>query len=309
MGDQSISSAGGDRPRPFAWRLPNAVAEASDNWALYDKFLDLAESHRWKMSDIRREIATVEPASLTEADHKVVDCIGEIAIVEGNAPTIVVNQLSVMLFDAEFAAWATHQVGEESKHFHVVRHYCEHVGHEMAAEHTEAGVVRKQKAFDPEEYRNEHWVTLVNLLGETLNVHLYQQLSKVADEPVLKSLLHRISLDERRHQQWFAAYFKKRAATDPGYVAGARAALREMIGIDAPPERNAQRHQGTGSVNYLQATEKVLRHGFSLPIIARTLREQWQLLESCFGDELNVDRRQFIARQTARASEIQKQLP
>lgn len=296
------------RPEPFAWELPNDVAEIDDNWALYDQFLDLAESHRWKMSDVRTEIEGVDPASLTETDHKVVDCAGEIAIVEGNAPTIVVNQLAVMLFDAEFAAWATYQVGEEAKHFHVVRHYCRHVGHEMAAQHTEANVVMKQKAFDPEEYHDEHWVTLVNVLGETLNIHLYQQLAKIADEPVLKNLLHRISLDERRHQQWFVAYFNKRASTDDGYVDRALAALRVMIGLDAPPERNAQRHQGTGSVNYLQATEKVLRHGFSMPIIARTLREQWQILESCFGDRLDIDKRQFIARQTASASAVERLL-
>lgn len=299
---------GSTRPAPFRWQLPNTVADGDEDWALYDQFLDLAESHRWRMSDVRSEIEGVDPESLTAMDHKVVDCVGEIAIVEGNAPTIVVNQLSVMLFDAEFAAWATYQVGEEAKHFHVVRHYCRHVGHEMAAEHTEANVVKKQKPFDPDEYRDEYWVTLVNVLGETLNIHLYQQLAKIADEPVLKELLHRISLDERRHQQWFVAYFKKRAATDEGYVDRALEALRVMIGLDAPPERNAQRHQGTGSVNYVQATEKVLRHGFSLPIIARTLREQWQILESCFGDRLDIDKRQFISRQTASASAIQQQL-
>ncbi len=308
MGDQTNQAEPGRRPEPFTRQLPNASDQASDNWALYDQFLDLAEAHRWKMSDVRQEIESVDPASLTDADRRVVDCIGEIAIVEGNAPTIVVNQLAVMLFDAEFAAWATYQVGEEAKHFHVVRHYCRHVGHDMAAAHTEAKVVEKQKDFDPEEYQDEHWVTLVNLLGETLNIHLYQQLAKAADEPVLKELLHRISLDERRHQQWFVAYFKKRAESDEEYVGRALKALRMMIGMDAPPERGAQRHQGTGSVNYLQATEKVLRHGFSMSIIARTLREQWQILESCFGDRLDIDKRQFISRQTASASAIQKQL-
>jgi len=308
MSEQRSAAPDAARPAPFQWRLPNAVPGAGDDWALYDRFLDLAEAHRWKMSDVRREIDRVDPRSLTEADRNVVDCIGEIAIVEGNAPTIVVNQLAVMLFDAEFAAWATYQVGEESKHFHAVRHYCRQVGHEMAAEHGEANVVERQKDFDPEEYRDEHWVTLVNLLGETLNVHLYQQLSKAADEPVLKELLHRISLDERRHQQWFVAYFKKRVAADPEHIGRALRALHAMLGVDAPPQRGAQRHQGTGSVNYLQATEKVLRHGFSMPVIARTLREQWQILESCFGDRLDIDKRQFITRQTASASTIERQL-
>lgn len=293
---------------PFKKRLPNAAADAADNWALYDRFLDMAEAHRWKMADVRSEIESVDPAMLTENDRKVVDCVGEIAIVEGNAPSIVVNQLAIMLYDAEFSAWATYQVGEEAKHFHVVRHYCRHVGHEVAGEHGEANLARQQKGFDPDDFQDEYAVVLINILGETLNIHLYQVLSRAADEPVLKGLLQRIARDERRHQQWFVAYFHKRAALDPAYRKCALAALRRLLAIDQPPERGAQRHQGTGSVNYLQATEKVLRYGFSLPVISRTVREQWTILEECFGSCLDIDRRQFIVRQTARPSSVREQL-
>jgi hypothetical protein len=289
---------------PFQKRLPNAAPDSPDNWTLYDQFLDICEGHRWKMAEVRKEIESVDPAVLTDNDRKVIDCAGEIAVVEGNAPSIVVNQLALMLYDAEFAAWATYQVGEEAKHFHVVRHYCRHVGHPIAAQHGEAYVVAQQKGFDPNDFQDEYGVVLINLFGETLNVHLYQVLAGAADEPVLKGLLQRIARDERRHQQWFAAYFRKRAAADSAYIEHALASLRRLIKIDEPPERGAQRHQGTGAANYLQATEKVLRYGYSLPIIARTVREQWEVLERCFGDRLDIDRRQFIVRQTARPSTI-----
>lgn len=289
---------------PFQKRLPNSVPDAPDNWVLFDKFLDLCELHRWKMADVRGEIESVDPAVLSEKDRQVVDCIGEIAVVEGNAPSIVVNQLAIMLYDAEFAAWATYQVGEESKHFHVVRHYCHHVGHEIARQHCEANIAQVQKGFDPNDFQDEYAVILINLLGETLNIHLYQVLAGAADEPVLKSLLQRIARDERRHQQWFLAYFLKRAAAQPEFVSQARTSLRRLLKIDEPPDRGAQRHQGTGASNYLQATEKVLRYGYSLPIIARTVHEQWELLEKCFGTQLDIDRRQFIVRQTARPQTV-----
>ncbi len=289
---------------PFEKRLPNAAPEAEDNWALYDHFLDMCEAHRWKMADVRKEIESVDRTVLTGNDHKVIDCIGEVAIVEGNAPSIVVNQLAIMLYDAEFAAWATYQVGEESKHFHVIRHYCRHVGHQIAGQHGEASVAQRQKGFDPNDFQDEHAVVLINILGETLNIHLYQVLAGAADEPVLKGILQRIARDERRHQQWFIAYFLKRAAEDPGFVARALGALRRLLKVDEPPARGAQRHQGTGSANYLQATEKVLRYGYSLPIISRTVTEQWEVLTRCFGDVLDIDRRQFIVRQTARPSTI-----
>jgi hypothetical protein len=289
---------------PFQKRLPNSGADAPDNWALYDRYLELCEAHRWKMADVRQEIESVDPAILTNKDRQVVDCIGEIAVVEGNAPSIVVNQLAIMLYDAEFAAWATYQVGEESKHFHVIRHYCRHVGHEIARQHSEANIARVQKGFDPNDFQDEYAVVLINILGETLNIHLYQVLSGAADEPVLKSLLLRIARDERRHQQWFLAYFLKRAAAEPAFVANARASLHHLLRIDEPPARGAQRHQGTGAVNYLQATEKVLRYGYSLPIIARTVHEQWELLQKCFGAALDIDRRQFVVRQTARPQTI-----
>jgi len=291
---------------PFEKRLPNASPEAPENWALYDQFLDMCEAHRWKMAEVRQEIASVDPASLTENDWKVVDCVGEVAVVEGNAPSIVVNQLAIMLYDAEYAAWGTYQVGEESKHFHVIRHYCQHVGHPIASQHGEASVAAGQKGFDPNDFGDEYAITLINILGETLNIHLYQVLAGVADEPVLKSILQRIARDERRHQQWFVAYFLKRAAENPAFILQALAALRRLVHIDEPPTRGAQRHQGTGSVNYLQATEKVLRYGYSLQIIARTVTEQWEVLKRCFGNVLDIDRRQFIVRQTARPNVIHR---
>jgi hypothetical protein len=284
--------------------LPNAAAEAENNWALFDHYLDMCEAHRWKMADVRKEIDSVDPAVLTENDRKVIDCIGEVAIVEGNAPSIVVNQLAIMLYDAEFAAWATYQVGEESKHFHVIRHYCRRAGHPIASQHGEANVAERQKGFDPSDFQDEYAVVLINILGETLNIHLYQTLAGAADEPVLKALLQRIARDERRHQQWFIAYFQKRAAGDPGFVARSLASLRCLLKFDEPPGRGAQRHQGTGSVNYLQATEKVLRYGYSLKIISRTVTEQWEVLTKCFGSALDIDRRRFIVRQTARPETI-----
>src|SRR5947208_11665278 len=62
-----------------------------------------------------RSIESVDPATLTDNDRKVIDCIGDVAVVEGNAPSIIVNQLAIMLNDAEWASWATYQVGEEDR--------------------------------------------------------------------------------------------------------------------------------------------------------------------------------------------------
>ncbi len=290
---------------PFQLRLPNSAADAHDNWSLYDEFIELCERHRWRMEDVRAEIVKVDPSSLTQSDRQVVDCVGEVAVVEGNAPSICVNQLAIMIHDAEWAAWATYQVGEEAKHFHVIRHYCRHVGHPMAGAHVESEWAARQKGFDPSDFQDQHACVLINLFGETLNIHLYQVLSARADEPVLKELLLRIARDERRHQQYFVRYFEKRAAADPAYLAQAQVVLRRMLKIDEAPERGLQQHQGSGVTSYLAATEKVLRYGYSLDIITRTVKEQWTLLQQLFGAELKIDRRQFLARQTARPSAVQ----
>ena len=295
-------------PLPFARRLPNAAPDAADNWSLYDSFLDLCEAHRWKMADLRAAIDGVDPARLTEADHKVIDCVAEVAVVEGNAPSIVANQLALMLYDAEYATWATYQVGEEAKHFHVVRHYCRRVGHPMSAAHSEAELSARQKGYDPTDFQDEHAIVLINIFGEILNIHLYQVLARATDEPVLKSLLFLIARDERRHLEWFCAYFKKRAQQDPAYVSAALRSLKRILKLDAPPTRGAQQHQGTGAPNYLQATEKVLRHGFSMAIIVKTVAEQWDALQDIFGDALDVDRRQFLARQMAKPEAIARQV-
>jgi hypothetical protein len=299
----SMSAATGETTfgsPPFQKQLPNAEAGAPENWELYDQYLDICEAHRWKMSDVRAEIATVVPASLTAEDLKVIDCVGEVAVVEGNAPSIVVNQLAIMLYDAEFAAWATYQVGEEAKHFHVLRHYCAHVGHAVSAQHGEASMSRLQKGYDPNDFQDEYGVILINLLGETLNIHLYQVLAAAADEPVLKGILMRMMRDERRHQQWFVAYFRKRAANEPAFVGRALASLKRTLRLDQSPTRGPQQHQGTGAVSYVVATEKLLASGHAMKVITRTVHEQWQRLEECFGPALDIDPRAFRFRQMAR---------
>ena len=191
----------------------------------------------------------VDPASLTENDRRVLDCAGEVAIVEGNAPTIVVNQLAIMLHDAEYASWSTYQVGEEAKHFHAIRHYCRHVGHAMAAAHQEAGVGGAAKGFDAADFQDQYACILINLFGETLNIHLYQVLATNADEPVLKDLLQLIARDERRHQQYFVGYFAKRAAEDPQFIAErSQAALTRLLKLDAAPGTRAAAASGHGGV-------------------------------------------------------------
>lgn len=286
---------------PFQKRdLPNAPPADESNWALFDQFLDICETHRWRMCDVRREIEAVDPATLTPKDLRVVDCVGEVAVVEGNAPSIVVNQLAIMLYDAEFSAWASYQVGEEAKHFHVIRHYCRHVGHPVSSLHAEQRLCDVQKGYDPNDFQDEYAVILINALGETLNVHLYQTLAAEAEEPVLQGILQRLARDERRHQQWFIAYFRKRAAADPGYVGRALASLKRVLRLHQAPVRGAQQHQGTGASNYLSATRKVLDYGYAPRIILRTVDEQWELLTKLFGAALDIDQREFRFRQMAK---------
>lgn len=279
--------------------LPNAAPGSPHNWALYDRFLDLCEQHRWKMADVRREIETVDPRSLTEADLRVLDCLCDVALVEGNAPSIVVNQLAIMLHDAEFAAWATYQVGEEHKHFHAVRHYLTRVGHPSAARHEEASWVQHQKGFQPADFGDEHACILINVFGEALNIHLYQVLAERADEPVLRRLLQRIARDERRHLQYFLEYFQRRAQQDAGFIARSQASLKQLLRLDDPSAQPPQRHQGSGVDSYLAAAGKLLRYGFSLEVVTRAVKEQWALLEELFGPALEIERRQFLKRQMA----------
>lgn len=294
----------GEAPPPFTRKLPNATPGSPRNWALYDRFLDLCERFRWKMADVRREIATVAPARLTDDDQRVLDCLADIALVEGNAPSIVVNQLAVMINDAEFASWATYQVGEEQKHFHAIRHYLRQVGHPLAAQHDEASYVSHQKGFLPQDFQDEHGCILINLFGETLNIHLYQVLAKHAAEPVLKQLLLRMARDERRHLQWFIEYFEMRSAEDVAFVPNALQVLKRLLELDRGPRQDPQRHQGSGVDSYRSAADKLLRNGYSFEVVARAVREQWALLERLFGATLDIQRRQFLARQMARPTAV-----
>jgi len=268
----------GEAPPPFTRKLPNAAPGSPRNWALYDRFLDLCERFRWKMADVRREIATVAPARLTDDDQRVLDCLADIALVEGNAPSIVVNQLAVMINDAEFASWATYQVGEEQKHFHAIRHYLRHVGHPLAAQHDEASYVSHQKGFLPQDFQDEHGCILINLFG--------------------------MARDERRHLQWFIEYFEMRSAENVAFVPNALQVLKRLLELDRGPRQDPQRHQGSGVDSYRSAADKLLRNGYSFEVVARAVREQWALLERLFGATLDIQRRQFLARQMARPTAV-----
>jgi len=293
-----------EAPAPFSRKLPNAAPGSPRNWALHDRFLDLCERFRWKMADVRREIETVAASRLTAADERVLDCLADIALVEGNAPSIVVNQLAVMINDAEFASWATYQVGEEQKHFHAIRHYLHHVGHPLAAQHDEASYVAHQKGFLPDDFHDEHGCILINLFGETLNIHLYQVLAKHAEERVLKQLLLRLGRDERRHLQWFVEYFEMRSSENAAWVPSALRVLKRLLQLDTGARQDPQRHQGSGVDSYRRAANKLLHHGYSFEVVSRAVKEQWALLQRLFGAQLDIERRQFLARQMARPTAV-----
>jgi hypothetical protein len=88
-------------------RLTNAAPNAPDNWALYDQFLEMCEAPLEDVGLRRGSNRSIKSALSENSLSGRLRRRG--GVVEGSAPTIVVNQLAIMLHDAEFAAWATYR--------------------------------------------------------------------------------------------------------------------------------------------------------------------------------------------------------
>jgi hypothetical protein len=107
---------------------------------------------------------------------------------------------------------------EGFKHFHALRVYLDHVGHEPAITDDDLRVIRRDADrgdLDP----SDPIPPLVEfMLSEHLAAYFFRRLGSQAKEPVLGRLLGLIAADEVRHAQGASDLIAKRIAADPSLV-------------------------------------------------------------------------------------------
>lgn len=162
------------------------------------------EKFHWSLKDIpweRIERDKVKPEHLRLARSAVMGECNSIAALHGF--------LNESVGDYDFAAYASLWGSQELQHHFAFRTYLERVGEPMVP-----GKVEATRAPYPP--GNTHAATLAtNIISELTVCHVYSQVSRALDEPVLAEILMRASQDEARHAREFIYFTRRRLEQHP----------------------------------------------------------------------------------------------
>jgi hypothetical protein len=170
----------------------------------YDVFHDYEKS-RWAIKDLpweQLDRSKVRPEYIRLAHSAIMG--------ESNSVAALHGFLNESTHDYDFAAFASLWAAEELQHHFAFRSYVERVGGESFSE----DAVRAMRQPYPPGVT--HASTLAtNIISELTVCHVYHEVSKSVDEPVLREMLSQISRDEARHAREFILYTRRRLGSNP----------------------------------------------------------------------------------------------
>lgn len=162
------------------------------------------EKFHWSLKDIpweRIERDKVKPEHLRLARSAVMGECNSIAALHGF--------LNESVGDYDFAAYASLWGSQELQHHFAFRTYLERVGEPIPP-----GKVEATRAPYPP--GTTHAATLAtNVISELTVCHVYSQVSRSVQEPVLAEILMRASQDEARHAREFIYFTRRRLEQHP----------------------------------------------------------------------------------------------
>lgn len=180
----------------------------------YQLFAATSEQARWNVeSDIDWAAINVE---IARSQPEVLDQIRDSALIESYHPMSTLATIQLVRDDIDASSILQVEQFEGFRHFWVLRRYLDAVGYERAI--TDEELVRhrtnnvEKVAYKPEDKIQ----VLVNFTwSEHFAGYFFKRLAEQALEPVLKSLLHKISGDEFRHAHGGFIILKKWLTRDP----------------------------------------------------------------------------------------------
>lgn len=183
---------------------------------LYGQSAAAADRGSWSVErDVRWADIDVERA---HARPEILAALRDAALIESFHPVHLGRLLRLAWDDVDAGVVFSLELYEGFKHFHVLRTYLDHVGHDPVI--TDDEVVRIRRSAAAVELAPEDLVPrLVEfMLSEHLASYFFRRLSEQAEEPVLAELLGWIADDEVRHAQSASDLLAKRIAADPALV-------------------------------------------------------------------------------------------
>lgn len=176
------------------------------------------ERSRWTLHDIAwhaLDRSRVRPEHIKLARSAVMGECNVIAAMHG-----FLNEST----DYDFSSWVAMWAVQEIQHHFAFRTYLEHAGEEVAAGRVEATLPAFPSGVT-------HAATLAtNVISEITVCHVYSQLGRDVDEPVLVDILARASRDEARHARDFSHYLRRRLASHPHELASVLETFHVYVG-------------------------------------------------------------------------------
>lgn len=189
---------------------------------IYVRHARASDRGRWS---VERDVAWEGiDADRALAQPDLLSQLRDAALVESFHPVNLARLMRACWDDVDAGVCLSLEAYEGFKHFHFLRRYLDHVGHEPRITDEELVEIRRggaEVSIAPDDVVP----ALVEfMLSEHLAAYFFRRLSKQADEPVLSGVLRWIAADEVRHAQSASDLVEKRIAADPSVASEVLAA-------------------------------------------------------------------------------------
>lgn len=163
----------------------------------YGDYLTTSEMTRWIL-DTDIDWDAIDPA-LALTQPAVLDRVRDAALIESFFPIFTPRALELLWDNVTATAIFSVQLYESYRHFHVFAQYLEAVGYRPVSEKEIVAVRRKNV-----DLHFDHPGRLLTryMMSEHFAAHHYFKDSRIAAEPVLRSILQLVAKDEVRHCQF-----------------------------------------------------------------------------------------------------------
>lgn len=184
---------------------------------IYERHLAAAERGAWPLDSsidwegIDREVAATE--------RDVHAALHDAALIEGYLPLFAPRLMLRLWDDVDATAVLSLELYEGLRHFTALVRYLDRVGYASADEVESTLVEARSSAVDPPRDEPDVLAELTNFMcSELFAAHFFLRLARRTREPVLRSLLSRMSRDEFRHSASAGDLLAERVRADPAAV-------------------------------------------------------------------------------------------
>ncbi|HYC52092.1 MAG TPA: hypothetical protein VEB19_13340 [Gemmatimonadaceae bacterium] len=189
---------------------------------IYETHLAATEAAFWPMDSIAWDNIDREAARAEGSIHQ---ALHDAALIEGYLPVYAARLLQLLWEDVDATAVFSMELFEGLRHYTMLRRYLDLVGFRSATDVDASLAVARGRARSAEYSAERIGEHLTHFMGSELFAsYFFLRIAEQSREPVLQSLLRRMSADERRHATAAAAVLEQRVRRDGSIAAQVRAA-------------------------------------------------------------------------------------